>query len=172
MKRSAVLSPCGAYRYRLDREVEPTCQCSRCTTAGDRPGYVLFVLNNPSVADAQIDDPTERRGWGFARAWGYRHFVFMNCNPFRSTDPKLAQMPPESVLSANGTMLWNVAVGADRVVCAWGAGADRVLASRTQYILKLATSDRLYHLGLTKDGIPKHPLYLRSDSPLHRWAIL
>lgn len=44
--RTAVLSPCGRYRYRLDDPVD-----------GGPRGRVVWVMLNPSKADAETDDP-------------------------------------------------------------------------------------------------------------------
>lgn len=48
---SAILSACGKYRYRLEREV-----------GMGGPVYAYFGVN-PSTADGSIDDATVRR-WG------------------------------------------------------------------------------------------------------------
>lgn len=151
MKRSAVISPCGLYRYSLTRE-EGAMFASKT---------VLFVLNNPSAADADIDDPTVRRGWGYARAWGCNKMIFANTNPFRSTDPALAIVPPEEVLAENDTHLRFATYEADLVILAWGTKARPALASRALSVLHCQMP--VHVLALSKDGIPKHPLYLKAD---------
>ena len=52
---SAVISDCGAYRYRLDRDVDPLL---------GGPVYAFFGVN-PSTADADIDVATVRKRRGF-----------------------------------------------------------------------------------------------------------
>lgn len=65
---SAVISPCGRYRYRLDRPLSA------------RGPTIAFLLHNPSTADAENEDPTSRRGIGFAKLWNAGRMVF--ANPF------------------------------------------------------------------------------------------
>ena len=71
MWRNAVFSGCGTYRYTLERR----------WSAGP---LLLWVLLNPSTANAQVDDPTNRRGIGFSIKWGYAGCVFVNLFAVRS----------------------------------------------------------------------------------------
>jgi hypothetical protein len=73
--KSAVISPCGLYRYRLTR----TWDAVRWSAA--------FVMLNPSTADAVDDDPTIKRCVGFAKRWGCGGIVVANLFAFRSADP-------------------------------------------------------------------------------------
>ncbi len=54
----AEISPCGRYRYRLGRAWGPA------------PRTMMFVMLNPSTADAYEDDPTIRRCVSFAKREG------------------------------------------------------------------------------------------------------
>jgi hypothetical protein len=72
--RGATLSDCGRYRYRLWRRW------------ADGP-TVLFVMLNPSTADADVDDPTIRRCIGFARSWGAGALEVVNLYAWRATQP-------------------------------------------------------------------------------------
>jgi hypothetical protein len=83
VKSSAVLSPDGVYRYRLDR----------VWGAGPR---VLFVMLNPSTADATQDDPTLRRCLGFARDWGYGSLTVANLYAYRARGPQAGRRPGRS----------------------------------------------------------------------------
>jgi len=171
MKRDAVISDDGLYRFELKRTVEPDCACKRCRmNSRKHRGYVLWVLANPSTADASTDDATERRGWSFTESWGYAEMCFVNVNPFRSTDPKLVQPLSLEIEAMNAGYLVHHAERAAIIVCGWGAHADKRLAARTAHILKRAAPEgKIYTLGLTKDGNPKHPLYLSADSSLQFW---
>lgn len=152
MRRWADISECGQYRLALGREVDLLTWASRT---------VLFVLNNPSIADAETDDPTVNRGWAYAQRWGFHRMVFCNVNPYRSTDPKLAKVSPANVLIANDIVLQSWGVRADLVVAAWGTKADQQLVHRATEVL-LSVCD-LYALEFAKGGSPKHPLYLKGS---------
>lgn len=158
MNRSAVISRCGTYRYSLTREETPLFESK---------GTVLFGLNNPSKADAEVDDQTVRKGWAFTRAWGYHRMVYVNTNPYRSTDPDSAIVPPEAILAENDTHLRFAAYEANLIVCAWGTKARPDLAARALGVLWLQKP--LHVLQLSKDGIPKHPLYLKGDLQPTLW---
>jgi hypothetical protein len=122
---------------------------------------------NPSTADDVLDDPTIRRCIAFAQAWGYARLVVVNTNPCRSTDPKLTPFPtPEQQLD-NDIAVLRETMNADRIVCAWGANVHPLLGSHMRALLADRT---LYHLGLTKQGHPRHPLYLRSDTQPIAWV--
>ncbi len=121
----------------------------------------LFVLNNPSTADSQSEDPTSRRGKGFASSWGYHRYYFGNTNSWRSTDPKLAQIPSEDILGENDSWLRTMACEASITIAAWGGKANPVLADRALRVLLEVTD--VHCLALTNDGVPKHILYLKGD---------
>jgi len=148
VQKSAALSPCGTYRYELLR------------SWGDGP-TVGFIMLNPSTADANVDDPTIRRCIGFGKAWGYGTLVVRNLYALRSTDPKALKGHPDPVGPDNDRYLAE-AVGDAVTICAWGANADPERA-RTVLADLAAAGAMAFHLGLTKAGFPKHPLYLRAD---------
>lgn len=155
--RSAVLSPCRAYRYELRRVFDKG------------SGTVLFVLNNPSTADAQEDDPALRRGMQYAHDWGYKELIFANVNPCRSTCPKIAKTAklPESVITGNLTRLGALAQCADKVVAAWGSDARRDLAASAENVLRCETD--LQALAFTAAFQPKHILYLSKALKPQLW---
>lgn len=153
---SAIISDCGEYRYTLERAIP-----------GGNGKAVLFVMLNPSTADASKDDPTIRRCIGFARAWGASRLMVGNLSAWRSTDPAMVpQMPwgPQC-----DTHLDAMASRADLIVCAWGANAARMQHRAGDVCMLLAEHRPIHHLGLTRDGHPKHPLYLRADALPRRW---
>lgn len=158
MQRYAEFSPCGRYRWLLGRFERPLFGLHRT---------VVFALNNPSTADAESDDNTSRKGWSYARYWDCHHLIFVNTNPFRSTDPDGAELPPESVLQQNDSWLLHAALQADIVVCAWGVAARPALAARAAALLGAVAP--LHYLELANNGTPKHPLYLKGDLKPQVW---
>lgn len=149
MLKWATISPCGKYRFDLGRPAE-----SRGA------GLVVMCLCNPSTADADRTDPTLTRGVGFATSWQFQRLVYVNTNPYRSTDPDSQEIPPQEVLRLNDRYLEGWAGEASMVVAAWGTKAIPALAKRAETILR--GIGPLYAIKLTKDGIPGHPLYLPS----------
>lgn len=163
MIRSAVISPCGKYRYSLTREEEHPLFESK--------GTVLFGLNNPSKADAEVDDQTVKKGWSYVWAWGYHRMIYVNTNPFRATDPKQAtrNIPSPEIMTENDTHIRFAVAEADLVICAWGTKALPCMADRMLGVLW--AQKPLYVLELSKDGIPKHPLYLKGDLQPALWRM-
>lgn len=146
---SARFSPCRRYRYELWRRWDES-----------KP-YAMFVGLNPSTADEVDDDPTIRRCIRFARDWGFGALCMTNLFALRATDPKvmLAHSEPEG--PENDQTLLRAAYAAGIVIAAWGAhGGHRERDQWAQW----AMLNKLHHLGLTKDGKPRHPLYLRADT--------
>lgn len=160
MLRSADISPDGLYRYLLHR-----------TWAGaDR---LPFIMLNPSTADHAVDDPTIRRCIGFARDLGYGGITVANLYAFRATKPADLWRAEDPVGPRNDQVLRNLfALSSWRgvpVVAAWGANAkpDRVAKAIR---LSERYGDGLTALGVTKDGAPRHPLYLPAAARPEPWS--
>ncbi|MGT2474582.1 DUF1643 domain-containing protein [Paraburkholderia terrae] len=156
---SAVISPCGTYRYLLTRAAE---------SLSPLKSTALFVMLNPSTADATLDDPTIRRCRQFAKLWDCDGLAVANLYALRATDPALLWSHPDPVGPDNDNYLWSFARESDNVVCAWGSNAEPGRAARVACIL-IDAGARLWCLGTTKDGSPRHPLYVRSNHPLIEW---
>lgn len=144
MKRDAVISECGRYRYRLYREWERTEKMP-----------VMWLMLNPSTADASIDDPTIRRCIGFSKAWGYGAMWVGNLYAIRSTDPSiLTEVSAEEARgSENERHLFAMAAESAFIVCAWGAPGGMTVPT-------IVAPGGLWCLGTTKHGAPRHPLYV------------
>jgi hypothetical protein len=142
------------------------------------PSTVVFVGLNPSTADEVQDDPTIRRCIGYAKRWGFERLVMLNIFALRSTDPGLLYMHHDPVGPLNDEWLIEETGKADLVVCAWGTHGEfmapgGVPMPRGQFVRDRLVSlvpEKLYVLGLTKHGHPKHPLYLSGDLTPVRWT--
>lgn len=153
--RAAVFSPDRRHRYLLERRFG----------AGSK--LVAFVGINPSTAGVQ-DDPTLRRMMGFARRADIdaRELLVVNLCARVATDPRRVRLGPlweDRVL--NVSALERVGP-ADLVIAAWGAHAALVGAAVQELRTISRCAAELRCLGLTRDGSPRHPLYLRRDAPL------
>ncbi|MBT0957944.1 DUF1643 domain-containing protein [Alphaproteobacteria bacterium KMM 3653] len=155
---TAVYSPCEHYRYALTREWD---------SAG---GKVLFIMLNPSTATEVQNDPTVERCERRARALGFGAFRVCNIFAWRDTDPKAMRAAADPVGPENDSAILQGCDWADRIICAWGAHGEH-LGRGTQVAQILRdTALPLYHLGLTKAGHPRHPLYLKYTEQPQLWA--
>jgi len=124
-------------------------------------GTVLFVMLNPSTATEEVSDPTIRRCEGFAQRWGYARLEVVNLFSHRATRPKDLSRKHD----ARDDRVIREAVGrADRVVAAWGINGA---GARARAVLAMLGACDC--LGVTKDGHPRHPLYLRADTAPRRY---
>lgn len=149
--RDAAISPCGRYRWSLRRIWDPAVQ------------PVAFVMLNPSTADAEQDDPTIRRCMGFARSWGHGGLVVVNLFAYRATNPAAMKGANDPVGPENDQAILAAASSAARVVCAWGTHGSFQSRDRRVAGDLLAAGIPLHALELTKDGHPRHPLYVKGD---------
>ena len=151
----AIFSPDRIYRYMLTRQWDNT------------KSYVAFVGVNPSTADENLDDPTIRRCMGFAKAWGMGGIIMVNLFAFRATDPKDMKNSIDPIGPENNHYLMETIKHANVIVAAWGNhGKFKSRDSIVKKMLKtqeLAGYIQLRCLELSKDGNPKHPLYLKKD---------
>lgn len=159
----------GRYRYVLARDIaDPQQGCLEPEEAG---GKVAFVMLNPSTADEVQDDPTIRRCKTFARDWAFDRLVVVNLYAFRATRPEdlwAAEAAGVDIVGPeNDDHIAHVLPQAKRVIAAWGAHAPR---SRVTAFAERFGDVELWALGVTKDGHPRHPLYLRGDLRPIPWA--
>ena len=156
MKRAAVISDCGVYRYWLER-----------VWGADHAQP--FIMLNPSIADADIDDPTIRRCMGFARREGRGGIIVVNLYGLRATSPKQLRTVANPIGPENDGHIGDVATWAAKadvpVICAWGTLAARARADNVMRLLQ-RSGVRTVCLGKSKRGAPNHPLYLKGDQPL------
>lgn len=130
--------------------------------------FVLWIGLNPSTADASFNDPTIRREMDFSMAWDHDALVKCNIMDYRATKPAALLEPGVAPRSrTNLPLIRDIAKQADRIVCAWGAPHRRLLpfAIDVERALRDDGHD-LFCLGHTKNGGPRHPLYVLGATPL------
>lgn len=154
----ATFSDCERYRYVLTRTWDE---------AGAR---VLFIMLNPSTADEMKNDPTVERCERRARAMGYGAFRVCNIFAFRATDPRVMRAEPDPVGPENDAAILESCDWADRVVCAWGTHGAHLKRGPAVASLLSEAGITPYHLGLSKAGHPKHPLYISYTQEPQLWS--
>ncbi len=170
LKSGAELSDDELYRYTLTRVLREPVE-----------RVAVFVMLNPSTADATADDPTIRRVRGFTEREGCDAFVVVNLSPYRATKPDALahHREPGDVNARNSAAIRRaVELALDTggpIVAAWGASLDRTdlrrLHTRRAMFGSIVRGVGAYAsaLGTTKSGQPRHPLMLAADTPLEPW---
>lgn len=151
---TAHFSKCGRFRYLLTREFGGDSTC-------------LFIMLNPSSADAERNDPTIRRCIGFAQREGFGRLEIVNLYAFRTASPSELFTSEDPVGPENDHEILESLNRADLVIAAWGNQAvihPARLSSVQQMIERSSKLTKCF--GLTKPGLPRHPLYLGSDAEL------
>ncbi|MEX2217960.1 MAG: DUF1643 domain-containing protein [Phycisphaerales bacterium] len=144
MERTALLSPCGRYRYRLSRRWA-------------QGPSALWIMLNPSTADDRRDDPTIRRCIGFSRAWGFGAMEVVNLFALRTPHTRTLAAAAHPVGADNDRHICDASSQATLIIAAWGAWA--AARGRDHEVLGLLHQP-LWCLGRTASGSPRHPLYL------------
>ena len=144
VRRAAVLSPCGKYRYSLCREWN------------EESPKVAFIMLNPSTADHRRDDPTIRRCMGFAWRWGFGGLHVGNLFALRSSRPEALHVADEPVGEDNDAVLQRLVEASALTVAAWGNQGH--FLHRDVAVMPLLLNCKA--LGFTTKGFPRHPLYV------------
>lgn len=148
MKHETVISDDRVYRYVLWRESN--------NIFYDKDGYVCFIGLNPSTADEVKNDPTIRRCMGFVDRWRYKTLCMVNLFAYRTTHPINLMAANDPVGPDNDKWIRDCTRNAALVIAAWGFNGE--ILDRGKTVEKMITN--LYCLGKTKEGYPKHPLYV------------
>jgi len=154
MIRTAVISDCRKYRYSLSRKWDKKLPC------------VTFCGLNPSTADDTSDDPTMIRCINFAKSWGYGSLYMINLFAIRCTDSGLLKSKPNIIGKYNDFTIKSRSKLSEVVIACWGTKGS--LYGRDKEVIDLI-GDKLYFLELSKDGFPKHPLYLKKTLRPKKW---
>jgi hypothetical protein len=153
LESGAVFDVSGRYRYSLWR-----------AWSAYNP-RIVFILLNPSTADEQRNDPTIRRCIGFARAWKFGSVEVVNLFAHRATGAKELLKIDDPVGEENNYYLIQAVERCSTVVIGWGIRGT-LLGRDSQVLSLLAGRKDVFCLGITKDGQPRHPLYVKGDTIL------
>ncbi len=127
--------------------------------------WAMWIGVNPSTADESSLDPTLRRVRAFSKALGCDGFLMTNLFALRSTDPKGLLAVADPIGPDNDRHLLDCASkdGVTHIVAAWGVNGT--LNGRDRQVIDLLKG-KLSCLGVTKAGLPRHPLYVKGDTSL------
>lgn len=120
----------------------------------------VWLMLNPSTADAFQLDPTLRKCRGFAQRWGCGGMVILNAFAYRATDPKVMKAHDEPVGAANDATIRAVAELLPDALWTIGWGVHGTHRARDGEVAGLleGAGVQAQTLLLTKDGHPGHPL--------------
>jgi len=141
----------------------------------------LFIMLNPSVANAESEDQTLRQCIAFAKGWGYGGVTLLNLHTLVATDPKelWGTEPEDRVASGFPMKHLGLSLSYDEivreaitrttgvVVAAWGVvpqGARPRVDAMKSMLQGLPRSASC--LGMTAGGHPRHPCRLARTTGL------
>lgn len=159
---TAIISLCGQYRYRLERQCEGS-------------GSTAIIMINPSTADATHDDATIRKliGFGNRNRWG--KLLVGNLFAYRATSVGDLGKVGDPVGPENDEHLDRIFSEAWHTIFAWGPLSKQPRYHRGRWRAVAAIADR--HLASPHCigapalcGHPTHPLMLPYDSPILPWS--
>jgi hypothetical protein len=151
MRREALLSSNKKFRYMLGRSWD------------DSLDRILFILLNPSVADSKKDDPTIKRLISFSKKWKYGGFWVCNLYAYITSYPKeLYNNIDNNRTRKNKEYVKKYILKSKRIVYGWG-----VTEHEPEWLVDLVKKP--YCFGKNKNGTPKHPLYLSSNTVMIKY---
>lgn len=158
---SAIISDCGTYRYRLERDVQK-----------DGTIFAYFGVNG-STATATEDDHTVRKWIGFTKVNGGRRFIVGNAFAYRATNVRELGTANDPIGPENDAHLAKIIADADILVPCWGSRhkLPARLHSRLDALRNILFSAEkpVKIWGLSKSGDPLHPLTLGYSTQLIDW---
>lgn len=158
IKKGVVISDDGVYRYSLTHEWD------------DTKKRMLFIMLNPSTANATDDDPTIRRCIGRAIDEGYGSIEVVNLFAFRAMKPRDLHWAKDPVGPKNKHHVLSAIARANIIVAAWGVNV-KLIEYSSHHMRSMLRDYSTWCLGTTKAGHPRHPLYVRKDQKLERFKL-
>lgn len=149
VSKGATISDCELYRYALWRVWDKA-----------KP-LMVWVMLNPSKANATEDDHTIRWCIEFARQQGYGGIRVVNLFAYRATVPADMKRAKDPVGPLNDKVLTEACRDAGLLLVAWGAHGSFMGRDRQVYDLILRVYRAApYCLQVTNGGYPRHPARL------------
>lgn len=136
---------------------------------------LVWIMINPSTANAFRDDPTIRAVTAFTSAWGYGGFWVVNLFAYRTPEPEVLRLKAtegyDIVGSDNDTWIRKAVKQGSEPVAAWGRNG-RFYPARIRQVTDMLAQFRspLRCIGTTRGGHPRHPLLAPAASTLQPWS--
>lgn len=178
----AHLSSDGLYRYLLWRQLR-----TQLAVDAVRELVLVYVMLNPSTADAAIDDQTIKRCRFFGEREGFTRLEVVNLYAWRSSDPSDLIGPSDPVGPDNASYVRETVRSAHLVIAAWGNNlmapnlypTDRGRRyarpgmprppDRVVELAQIVADAGAFCHGTTLTGQPRHPSRLPDNAPLEPW---
>jgi hypothetical protein len=91
---------------------------------------------------------------------GFGGYAITNIFAWRDTDPKNLRKAKKPNGPENDAVILQSAEAADLTIAAWGAHGSHLGRGKQVAEMLRGHGHQLHHLGLSKAGHPRHPLYL------------
>lgn len=150
IKGDAIFDATGAYRYWLKRE---------WNSALDT---IIYIMLNPSEANAEQDDRAVLRCIDFAKQWGFGALEIVNLFAIHSRYPSILKDADDPIGPENDHYIIKAAKHADKIIAAWGN--DGAYMKRNLSVLQSLCEYDLYCMGQTLNNHPKYPARLPSNT--------
>lgn len=146
------------YRYKLWRKWD------------ERLPNIVFLMLNPSKADAEKNDQTIRTCIGMATRFGFGSLEVVNLFAFCATYPEELRVAKDPVGKLNDRYIMDAVSAAEQVILAWGNHGN--IRGRSAEVVEMISEheDKLVCLGTTKSAHPRHPLYVPASITLKPYA--
>lgn len=158
LESGAIFSRNRKYRYRLWRKWN------------EHKPNVVFLMLNPSKADAERNDQTIRTCIGMATRFGFGSLEVVNLFALCATYPEELRQARDPVGKLNNRYIVESVSSAEQVILAWGNHGE--LLGRSAEVLELIAEHeaKLFCLGATKSAQPRHPLYTPASRSLRPYS--
>ena len=126
---------------------------------------------NPSIANAEVLDPTTRKLIQFAIKWEYDQIILLNLFSIINRKSSLLCKYKDPIGEGNEKKIHTNLLNWEQnknitLWLGWG-NKGKILLREKQILEKISQIDRIPFLsGLTKNLSPEHPLYIPNESKL------
>jgi len=129
---------------------------------------MVWIMLNPSIANANQNDPTFSRCLHHSRQREAGGTVVVNLFALIATDHRKLINHPDAVGKFNDLVLTTLIPPNPWLVCAWGA--SKFAEPRAVAVTQLLANYPMWCLGTNENGSPKHPLYLPYNGRLEPYT--